>query len=118
MCSNQYLLRKFRISDEESRVVLSEIDGDPLSSYINASYIQVNTSITCHLLCYYLCLYVDFGCFGILFFAYYYNFFIYFYLTAWGIVFTHGVRMVGKVCPACIPETIRCRRLIHGRDID
>ena len=38
-----------------------------------------------------------------------------------GIVFTHGVRMGGwreKVCPGCISETIRCRKLIRGRDID
>ena len=41
-----------------------------------------------------------------------------------GIVFTHGVRMgawVGgrreKVCPGCISETVRCRKLILGRDI-
>ena len=58
-----------------------------------------------------------------------------FYPTAlkgcWGIVFTHGVRMGGraggmggrpggrreKVCPGCISETIRCRKLILGRDI-
>ena len=39
-----------------------------------------------------------------------------------GIVFTHGVlmdgRAAGKVCPACISETLRCRKLILGRDID
>ena len=51
-----------------------------------------------------------------------------FYPTAlkgcWGIVFTHCVQMVGrvdgrreKVCPGCISETIRCRKLILGRDI-
>ena len=58
-----------------------------------------------------------------------------FYPTAlkgcWGIVFTHGVRMGGRasgraggwaggwkrVCPGCISETIRCRKLILGRDI-
>ena len=55
-----------------------------------------------------------------------------FYLTALkdcqGIVFTHGVQMgvrvgvwVGgwqvKVCPGYISETIRCRKLILGRDI-
>ena len=59
-----------------------------------------------------------------------------FYPTAlkgcWGIVFTHGVRMGGrpvgqaggrvggrreKVCPGCISEIIRCRKLILGRDI-
>ena len=41
-----------------------------------------------------------------------------------GIVFTHGVWMGGraggrreKVCPACISETVRCRKLILGRDI-
>ena len=45
-----------------------------------------------------------------------------------GIVFTHGVRMGGwavrrvggwleEVCPACISETIRCRKLMLGRDI-
>ena len=37
-----------------------------------------------------------------------------------GIVFTHGVRMGGRleeICPACILETIRCRKLILGRDI-
>ena len=37
-----------------------------------------------------------------------------------GVVFTNGVRMgvqaVGKVCPACISETIRCRKLILGID--
>ena len=67
-----------------------------------------------------------------------------FYPTAlngcWGIVFTHGVRMVRRagvqaggraggrvfgraggrreiVCPGCISETVRCRKLILGRDI-
>ena len=37
-----------------------------------------------------------------------------------GIVFTHDVRMGGrreKVCPGCISETVRCRKLILGRDI-
>ena len=45
-----------------------------------------------------------------------------------GIVFTHGVQMGGrascraggrreKVCPGCISETVRCRKLILGRDI-
>ena len=41
-----------------------------------------------------------------------------------GIVFTHGVRMGGwagrrreKVCPGCISVTVRCRKLILGRDI-
>ena len=41
-----------------------------------------------------------------------------------GIVFTHGVEMGGraggrreKVCPGCISETVRCRKLILGRDI-
>ena len=37
-----------------------------------------------------------------------------------GIVFTHGVRMGGRreiVCPGCISETVRCRKLILGRDI-
>ena len=41
-----------------------------------------------------------------------------------GIVFTHGIRMGGrmggwreKVCPGCISETVRCRNLILGRDI-
>ena len=41
-----------------------------------------------------------------------------------GIDFTHGVRMSGraggrqeKVCPGCISETVRCRKLILGRDI-
>ena len=37
-----------------------------------------------------------------------------------GIVFTHGVRVGGrrkKVCPGCISETVRCRKLILGRDI-
>ena len=37
-----------------------------------------------------------------------------------GIVFTHGVRAGGrreKVCPACISETVRCKKLILGRDI-
>ena len=39
------------------------------------------------------------------------------------IVFTHGVWMVGqalwgeKLCPGCISETIRYRKLILGRDI-
>ena len=35
-------------------------------------------------------------------------------------VFIHGVwmcRRQEKVCPGCISETIRCRKLIHGRDI-
>ena len=39
-----------------------------------------------------------------------------------GIVFTHvsgraGGRVAGKVCPACLSETVRCRKLIRGRDI-
>ena len=37
-----------------------------------------------------------------------------------GIVFTHGVRMGGRreiVCPGSISATIRCRKLILGRDI-
>ena len=41
-----------------------------------------------------------------------------------GIVFTHGAKVgwwVGgrweKVCPGCISETVRCRKLILGRDI-
>ena len=41
-----------------------------------------------------------------------------------GIVFTHGVRMGWRasgwqeiVCPGCISETVRCRKLILGRDI-
>ena len=37
-----------------------------------------------------------------------------------GIVFTHGVRMGRrreKVCPGCISETVRCRKLTLGRDI-
>ena len=37
-----------------------------------------------------------------------------------GIVFTHGVRVGGrwkKVCPDCISETVRCRKVILGRDI-
>ena len=41
-----------------------------------------------------------------------------------GIVFTHGVRMgvwLGgrqeKVCPGCISETVRCRKVKLGRDI-
>ena len=44
-----------------------------------------------------------------------------------GIVFTQGVRMGGravgwagvgeKVCPSCISETVRGRKLILGRDI-
>ena len=43
-----------------------------------------------------------------------------------GIVFTHGVWMGGRasgraageiVCPGCISETVRCRKLILGRDI-
>ena len=25
--------------------------------------------------------------------------------------------MVGKVCPSCISETVRCGKLINGRDI-
>ena len=47
-----------------------------------------------------------------------------FYPTAFkgcmGIVSTHGVRMGGqqeKVCPGYISETVRCRKLILGRDI-
>ena len=47
-------------------------------------------------------------------------------LRAVGVLFspTHGVRIgrwVGgqreKVCPGCISETVRCRKLILGRDI-
>ena len=45
-----------------------------------------------------------------------------------GIVLTHGVRMGGRavsgaggwreiVCPGCISESVRCRKLILGRDI-
>ena len=37
-----------------------------------------------------------------------------------GIVFIYGVRMSGrreKVCPGYISETVRCRKLILGRDI-
>ena len=37
-----------------------------------------------------------------------------------GIAFTYGVRMGGrqeKVCAGCISDTIRCRKLILGRDI-
>ena len=37
-----------------------------------------------------------------------------------GIVFTLGVWMGGRreqVCPGCISETVRCRKLILGRDI-
>ena len=38
-----------------------------------------------------------------------------------GIVFTHGVRMgrraAGKVYRASISKTVRCRKLILGRDI-
>ena len=37
------------------------------------------------------------------------------------IVLTHGVQMggwaAGKVCPGCISEIVRCRKLILGRDI-
>ena len=36
-----------------------------------------------------------------------------------GIVFTNGVRMGGrqkKVCPGYISETVRCRKLILGKD--
>ena len=36
------------------------------------------------------------------------------------IAFTFGVRMGRqreKVCPGCISETVRCRKLILGRDI-
>ena len=41
------------------------------------------------------------------------------------IIFTHGVwmciqvgsRVVEKVCQGCIAETVRCRKLILGRDI-
>ena len=51
-----------------------------------------------------------------------------FYPTAlkgcWGIVFIHGIwmgdragRRREKVCPGCISETMRCRKLILGRDI-
>ena len=43
------------------------------------------------------------------------------FITPRGIVFTRGVpmgrRAAGKVCPACISETVRCRKLILGRDI-
>ena len=42
----------------------------------------------------------------------------------WCIVFAHGVRMgrqaggrQEEVCPACISETVRCRKLILGREI-
>ena len=53
---------------------------------------------------------------------------MYFYPTALkgcqGIVFTHGVRLgkrlggrLQKVCPGCISETVRCRKLILGRVI-
>ena len=57
---------------------------------------------------------------------------LHFYPTALkgcrGNVFTHGVRMGGRagrraggrreiVCPGCISETVRCRKLILGRDI-
>ena len=37
-----------------------------------------------------------------------------------GIIFTHGVWMggrLGKVCPGCISETVRCRKLILCRDV-
>ena len=37
-----------------------------------------------------------------------------------GIVFTHSVQVGGrreKGCPGCISETVRCRKLILGRDI-
>ena len=36
-----------------------------------------------------------------------------------GIVFTHGGQVGGgiKVCPGCISETVRCRKLILSRDI-
>ena len=59
-------------------------------------------------------------------------FIIAFYPTALkgcrGIVFPYGVRMGGRagvraggrreiVCPGCISETVRCRKLILGRDI-
>ena len=48
------------------------------------------------------------------------NFFCPFYPTALkdcrGIVFTHGVRMGGRACPGYISETVRCRKLILGRD--
>ena len=55
----------------------------------------------------------------------FYSFIIFsFYPTALkgcrGVVFTHGVRMGGrreKVCPGCISETVKCRKLILGRDI-
>ena len=44
-----------------------------------------------------------------------------FYLTALkgcrGIVFTHGVWMGGQVAGRCMSETIRCTKLMHGRDI-
>ena len=61
-----------------------------------------------------------------------YKFITCFYPTALkgcqGIVFTHGVQMGGRagvrvggrreiVCPGCISETVRCRKLIFGRDI-
>ena len=42
-----------------------------------------------------------------------------------GIVFTPGFWICGwvgrqreKVCPGCISETVRCRKLILGRDLD
>ena len=38
-----------------------------------------------------------------------------------GIVFTHGVRMGGRAAGksffGCISETVKCRKLILGRDI-
>ena len=54
--------------------------------------------------------------------------FLAFYPTALkdcrGIGFTHDVQIAGQVgggwenvCPGCISETIRCRKLILGRDI-
>ena len=74
------------------------------------------------------------GCFGLIFYEHtaHVIYTTHFYPTALngcrGIVFTHGVRMVGRaggrmggrreiVCPGCISETVRCRKLILGRDI-
>ena len=39
-------------------------------------------------------------------------------LRAVGVLFSPMVsRWAGEVCPACISETIRCKKLILGRDI-
>ena len=51
---------------------------------------------------------------------YYFHFYPTAHKACQGIVFIHGVLMGGrweKVCLGCISETVRCRKLILGRDI-